>query len=432
MDFVCKPLSLNELTKWKATEMRQILLYTGPLVLEMFYQRAYINMFFHFLTYARDLLHYFVLNFGTLYEVVQYNNPLQQLVRRINEPNERSTLFSLLVNIPKFIVRKLYSEKLTFGLSALCYNAISFVDFKITCSSPNYCVLLDTGEIVVVTYSRELFITGAVTKRMEGDGKCLTMEDYVDRSKSQEQLPNINLNFNTVHGQPEHILLSQNTIMTQKPDDYGYNPTNCESKEHMLAEVRSALKTKPLKQVKGRSRSRIGSYTAKIFSNKMESNDREASQKKLNNDTIDSYLDGALPSLSECFKRYAEFPAINLINEVGGININSKLIEDDIYDGTKMSTLTIDVFSVNVPSSTPKMDKRKSTGENISKATDSSQNIDNMDTGTDDEHEESFHEKSLSSFDVSEVGQCATPYSPYFINETVWWLGVLRSGWFNT
>ncbi|KAF4522793.1 hypothetical protein B566_EDAN014837 [Ephemera danica] len=75
MDFVCKPLSLNELTKWKATEMRQILLYTGPLVLEMFYQRAYINMFFHFLTYARDLLHYFVLNFGTLYghECISYN-----------------------------------------------------------------------------------------------------------------------------------------------------------------------------------------------------------------------------------------------------------------------------------------------------------------------------------------------------------------------
>lgn len=91
-EFARKPRSLKELDRWKATEFRQLLLYTGPLVLASLPK----HIFDHFMTlhcaifimcnpavktndalleYAHSLLKYFVGNFMTLYgkESISYN-----------------------------------------------------------------------------------------------------------------------------------------------------------------------------------------------------------------------------------------------------------------------------------------------------------------------------------------------------------------------
>ncbi|RZF37146.1 hypothetical protein LSTR_LSTR015336 [Laodelphax striatellus] len=82
-DFVRKPRSLSFLRQWKATEFRQFLLYSGPIILERLLPR---HMFHHFLTlsvairilcspnvdetyidYAGQLLRHFVLSFKDIY-----------------------------------------------------------------------------------------------------------------------------------------------------------------------------------------------------------------------------------------------------------------------------------------------------------------------------------------------------------------------------
>lgn len=90
-DFNRKPRHLNELARWKATEFRQFILYTGPIVMRDFLQ---IDVYKHFMClhtaifilcdtqlvncykdYAEELLSYFVKSFSTLYgkEHLSYN-----------------------------------------------------------------------------------------------------------------------------------------------------------------------------------------------------------------------------------------------------------------------------------------------------------------------------------------------------------------------
>ena len=84
-DFSRQPRSLSELDRWKATEFRQFLLYTGPLVLKAVLHSDMYKHFLllhvsvsillnsnaefrrHYLSYARDLLHCFVENAATFY-----------------------------------------------------------------------------------------------------------------------------------------------------------------------------------------------------------------------------------------------------------------------------------------------------------------------------------------------------------------------------
>ena len=90
-EFVRKPRSLNELDRWKATELRLFLLYVGPVVLlkhipvEMYQNFMLLSVAIHFLTneclcqpyadYANELLVNFVQHFGKLYgsDMFTYN-----------------------------------------------------------------------------------------------------------------------------------------------------------------------------------------------------------------------------------------------------------------------------------------------------------------------------------------------------------------------
>jgi hypothetical protein len=91
VDFGCKPRSLNELERWKATELRQFLLYTGMICLRGVVAEAVHNNFLllsvsmyillspclcqKYSDYAGELLKAFVTHFGKLYGVhfMSYN-----------------------------------------------------------------------------------------------------------------------------------------------------------------------------------------------------------------------------------------------------------------------------------------------------------------------------------------------------------------------
>ena len=84
-EFARKPRSLQELDRWKATEFRQFLLYTGPVVLHGVVETDLYHHFLcltvgmsilltadhnrrkHFLSYAADLLNHFVVNSAEIF-----------------------------------------------------------------------------------------------------------------------------------------------------------------------------------------------------------------------------------------------------------------------------------------------------------------------------------------------------------------------------
>ncbi|KAF0732237.1 Uncharacterized protein FWK35_00018847, partial [Aphis craccivora] len=84
-DFARKPRALSEFLNWKATEFRQFLLYTGPVVLKSVLKSEYYDHFIilhvsisilvnselikneHFITYSHKLLQMFVFKFQNLY-----------------------------------------------------------------------------------------------------------------------------------------------------------------------------------------------------------------------------------------------------------------------------------------------------------------------------------------------------------------------------
>ena len=87
-EFNRKPRSITEIKRWKATEFRQFLLYTGPIVLKLVLEEEYKSMYEHFLslsigisillspkfskiknyfTYSKNLLKHFVNDIENIY-----------------------------------------------------------------------------------------------------------------------------------------------------------------------------------------------------------------------------------------------------------------------------------------------------------------------------------------------------------------------------
>ncbi|XP_031348209.1 uncharacterized protein LOC116174433 isoform X1 [Photinus pyralis] len=197
-EFARKPRGLHEIDRWKATELRQFLLYTGPVVLKDVLPHTYYE---HFISlsvairiladkdlcitlndYAHSLLVWFVRHYGTLYgqEFLTYNvhnlshisndvkifgpldnfssfkyenymykikqklkqsgRPLQQLRNRIKEEQELPLKTDICKNYP--VIHKDKNN---------CVNSLDFKHFNISTKEANNCCLLHDGSIAIIT-----------------------------------------------------------------------------------------------------------------------------------------------------------------------------------------------------------------------------------------------------------------------------------------
>lgn len=210
-EFSRKPRSLKELLRWKATEFRLFLLYIGPYLLNEIVPH---DVFVHFLCfhvasrilsstkfikndiqYANELLHCYVQNFGCIYgqETLSYNvhsllhiaadaerfgilenfsasryeNKLQAIKKLVRKPGKplpqivrRLTEISHVASLPNVIRErsdcegKLLSSKVIFpaGFTHPCYSSITWLSLKVSTKKPDNCVIMDSGEIVVVNF----------------------------------------------------------------------------------------------------------------------------------------------------------------------------------------------------------------------------------------------------------------------------------------
>ena len=209
-DFSRKPRSLNEACHWKATELRQFMLYTGPVLLrdklpKHVYQHFLLlsvsmrcllspNLCFQFADYVEELLVVFVRNFATIYgkEMLVYNvhslihlvedvrrygaldnvscfpfenflgklkrmvrrpqDPVSQIVQRINE-RERS-LENKNAMKSESLVPVHRKAHMTGPLPEACANCFQYKLYvgnssMVSCSKGDHCFQLN-GEIVII------------------------------------------------------------------------------------------------------------------------------------------------------------------------------------------------------------------------------------------------------------------------------------------
>ncbi|XP_070163480.1 uncharacterized protein [Polyergus mexicanus] len=102
-EFARKPRTLVDIDKWKATELRQFLLYTGIVILQSTIPPIWYNHFLSlsvairimanpqictndtFLAYAHSLLLYFVSNYGTIYGEQYLSHNIHSLLHIVND-----------------------------------------------------------------------------------------------------------------------------------------------------------------------------------------------------------------------------------------------------------------------------------------------------------------------------------------------------------
>lgn len=207
-EFCRKPRSLHEVKRWKATEFRQFLLYTGPVVLKyVLDKRKYLNFLsLHVavrilcsnnlsqdkIEYAHSLMIFFVKTFATLYgnEFISHNihnllhisrdvhnfgaldnfsafpfenymqvlkkfirkseKPLSQVVRRIVESEK---IFTMKQKVPMLECRP-FKEHQNGPLIGNCQNPqfleYNFIKFKLKVKHPDNCCRLKDGSIIIV------------------------------------------------------------------------------------------------------------------------------------------------------------------------------------------------------------------------------------------------------------------------------------------
>jgi len=208
VEFNRKPRSLLEAKRWKATEFRQFVLYTGPVVLKRILNNArYINFlslhvaitilasskYSYFIDYASDLLLYFVNTFKILYgaENISHNvhnllhlsehvrvygpldnfsafpfenylqsilktirkneKPLAQIIKRKSEQNSYSHEQVKIRNKRYPICKNEHSNGPTINLN-ICkqFRKIILQDFVLHIDHPNNCCTLHNGDIILI------------------------------------------------------------------------------------------------------------------------------------------------------------------------------------------------------------------------------------------------------------------------------------------
>lgn len=207
-EFNRKPRSLNELKRWKATEFRQFLFYTGPLVLKNNISNdRYLNFIslhvamiilsnerhFKHIGYASKLLHYFVMTFKTLYGAENVSHNVHNLLHLADDVKDHGPvdnfssfpfenfLQSILKSLrktdkPLEQIIKRHTEKINFNLSKKkkietgpivrnehCkisliknvnilkqYETLDFDNFTIRIHAPDNCCCLKDETIIIV------------------------------------------------------------------------------------------------------------------------------------------------------------------------------------------------------------------------------------------------------------------------------------------
>lgn len=207
VEFNRKPRSLSEAKRWKATEFRQFLLYTGPVVLRRILNNERYENFLtlhvaitilasskysYLIDYASDLLLYFVKTFKSLYgaEHISHNvhnllhlsedvkvygplenfsafpfenylqsilksirkgeKPLAQIIKRKSEQN--SHLFGMIEINKKYpMCEKEHTNGPTININ-ICkqYKKIIFPNFILHINHPNNCCTLISGDIIII------------------------------------------------------------------------------------------------------------------------------------------------------------------------------------------------------------------------------------------------------------------------------------------
>uniref|UniRef100_A0A6P7GDN4 Uncharacterized protein LOC114341007 n=1 Tax=Diabrotica virgifera virgifera TaxID=50390 RepID=A0A6P7GDN4_DIAVI len=207
MEFNRKPRSLSDVRRWKATEFRQFLLYTGPVVLRgQINADRYQNFLslhiavtilssrnhFQLLDYASDLLVYFVKTFIYLYgsEHVSHNvhnllhlvddvkrfgpldefgcwnfenylqsilknlrkpdKPLAQIIKRHSEKNHQNNLFTKVVEFPSFL--KEHNDGPTHINVVILkqFKKLALKTFTLCTSEPDNCCCFLNGSIGII------------------------------------------------------------------------------------------------------------------------------------------------------------------------------------------------------------------------------------------------------------------------------------------
>ncbi|XP_031328823.1 uncharacterized protein LOC116159879 isoform X1 [Photinus pyralis] len=206
LEFNRKPRGLNEIRRWKATEFRQFLLYTGPIVLQSNINRdRYINFLsLHIaviilshpqhttkIEYASELLKYFVKTFKILYgpenmshnvhnllhitDDVKYHGvldnfsafpfenhlqsilkslrkcekPLQQIVKRHSEKQNENYNYEK-KNCPIYKRDQNATSLLTKLKITSHSKSVAYSNFILTTREPDNCCRLKNGDVIII------------------------------------------------------------------------------------------------------------------------------------------------------------------------------------------------------------------------------------------------------------------------------------------
>ncbi|XP_076666305.1 uncharacterized protein LOC143367920 [Andrena cerasifolii] len=240
-EFMRKPRSLDILKRWKATEFRQFLLYTGPVVLlKNISDDRYLNFlalhaafvilthrkYFSQLDYAVKLLEYFVESFELLYDPKHVSHNVHNLLHLVDDvrnhgPVDEFSCFpfeNFLQSIKKCIrkseeplqqIVKRQLEKSRFSIEAVHspsvypifqtehsrgplieginnakqFKRISFSNFILQIRHPNNCCRLNDGSIIII----ENIIVSENEQKIIGR-KFLQLLDFYDNPCNSTEL----------------------------------------------------------------------------------------------------------------------------------------------------------------------------------------------------------------------------------------------------